>query len=129
MILLCSSIVATAQNDSLICLPKQQLIEAISDINSGDQCAEEKKILENNIQLFRSKIVDIQAQNQELRKIENSYKEEKIAWEEKSFTQDDQLVIANKKVKTANRQKNGIIIGGVTLTVGLAAGLIYLSTL
>lgn len=46
----------TVTNDSVICLPKQYLIEAIKDIERGDECQQELLLVKSNDSILYQQI-------------------------------------------------------------------------
>jgi len=113
--------------DSIICVPKSQLIKAIQDIKFGDYCKSEldatRKIVEfKSMQLTRKDSI-ILAKNQ----IELRYKQEILDLNELIDTKDDQINLYIVKARKERAKRIGLIAGGVTVTVGAVAAIIWLS--
>jgi len=120
----CQNVTVT---DSIICVPKSQLIKAIQDIKFGDYCKSEldatRKIVEfKSMQLTRKDSI-ILAKNQ----IELRYKQEILGLNELIDTKDDQINLYIVKARKERAKRIGLIAGGVTVTVGAVAAIIWLS--
>lgn len=120
----CQNVTVT---DSIICVPKSQLIKAIQDIKFGDYCKSEldatRKIVEfKSMQLTRKDSI-ILAKNQ----IELRYKQEILDLNELIDTKDDQINLYIVKARKEKAKRIGLIAGGVTVTVGAVAAIIWLS--
>jgi len=120
----CQNVTVT---DSIICVPKSQLIKAIQDIKFGDYCKSEldatRKIVEfKSMQLTRKDSI-ILAKNQ----IELRYKQEILDLNELIDTKDDQINLYIVKARKERAKRIGLIAGGVTVTVGAVAAIIWLS--
>jgi hypothetical protein len=120
----CQTVTVT---DSIICAPKSQLIKAIQDIKFGDYCKSEldatRKIVEfKSMQLTRKDSIILAKDQIELR-----YKQEILGLNELIDTKDDQINLYIAKARKERAKRIGLIAGGVTVTVGAVAAIIWLS--
>jgi hypothetical protein len=120
----CQTVTVT---DSIICTPKSQLIKAIQDIKFGDYCKSEldatRKIVEfKSMQLTRKDSIILAKDQIELR-----YKQEILGLNELIDTKDDQINLYIAKARKERAKRIGLIAGGVTVTVGAVAAIIWLS--
>ena len=120
----CQNVTVT---DSIICVPKSQLIKAIQDIKFGDYCKSEleatRKIVEfKSMQLTRKDSIILAKDQIELR-----YKQEILGLNELIDTKDDQINLYIAKARKERAKRIGLITGGVIVTVGAVATIIWLS--
>ena len=120
----CQNVTVT---DTLVCVPKSQLIRAIEDIKYGDFCkaeleATQKIVNFKTIQLVKKdSIIDAKSQ------IELRYKREIVDLEELIDVKDEQINLYISQAKKEKRKRIALIASGVTITVGSVAAIIWLS--
>ena len=119
--------IGTNNKDSLVCLPKSYLVTAIQEIKFGDFVKAELDIVEENYTIARRQLALKDS-------IIHKYKRrDAICLDDIDNLHDivDNngllLEISEKKARKYKRQKNGIIVGGVTIAVGLGVGIIFLA--
>ena len=117
----------TTSIDTIVCLPKSYLVRAIQEIEYGDFAKTELEIVNDNYTI---------AQRQLALKDSIIYKYERkeaicIAdignLNQILDHKDDLITIEEKRARKYKRQKNGIIIGGITVAVGLGVGVIFMA--
>jgi hypothetical protein len=113
---LCFSQKDISKTDTLICLPKSYLIKAVQEIKAYDFVKAELGIFKENYYIVQQQLLLKDDIITEYESKENKYKENI-----------DNLshIVSSKKYK---RQRNAIIIGGVSLTVTLGISIIYVAT-
>jgi hypothetical protein len=117
----------TTSIDTIVCLPKSYLVRAIQEIKYGDFAKTELEIVNDNYTI---------AQRQLALKDSIIYKYERkeaicIAdignLNQILDHKDDLITIEEKRARKYKRQKNGIVIGGVIVAVGLGVGVIFMA--
>jgi hypothetical protein len=117
----------TTSIDTIVCLPKSYLVRAIQEIKYGDFAKTELEIVNDNYTI---------AQRQLALKDSIIYKYERkeaiciadIGNLNQILDYKDNLItIEEKRARKYKRQKNGIIIGGITVAVGLGVGVIFMA--
>lgn len=117
----------TTSIDTIVCLPKSYLVRAIQEIKYGDFAKTELEIVSDNYTI---------AQRQLALKDSIIYKYERkeaicIAdignLNQILDHKDDLITIEEKRARKYKRQKNGIVIGGVIVAVGLGVGVIFMA--
>ena len=105
------SISQTVTSDSLICLPKRYLVQAIQDIEAGD-LATKQLILEQKIQKTLRDQLSLKDS------VITTYQEKQWSLEteirllnETVSTKDEQIELQKKLAKKYKRQRNGILAG------------------
>jgi len=105
------SISQTVTSDSLICLPKRYLVQAIQDIEAGD-LATKQLILEQKIQkTLRDQLSIKDSVIATGSDIIWSLETEIRLLNETVSTKDDQIELQKKLAKKYKRQRNGILAG------------------
>ena len=105
------SISQTVTSDSLICLPKRYLVQAIQDIEAGD-LATKQLILEQKIQkTLRDKLSIKDSVIATGSDIIWSLETEIRLLNETVSTKDEQIELQKKLAKKYKRQRNGILAG------------------
>jgi len=105
------SISQTVTSDSLICLPKRYLVQAIQDIEAGDLAVKQlileqkiQKTLRDQLSLKDSVITTYQEK-------QNTFETEIKLLNETISTKDDQIDLQKKLATKYKRQRNGILAG------------------
>jgi len=105
------SISQTVTSDSLICLPKRYLVQAIQDIEAGD-LATKQLILEQKIQkTLRDQLSIKDSVIATGSEIIWSLETEIRLLNETVSTKDEQIELQKKLAKKYKRQRNGILAG------------------
>ena len=117
----------TSSVDTLVCLPKSYLVKAIQDIKAGDFAKAELEIVNKNYiiaqrQLALKDSIIGKYERKEAICIDNIGNLNQIL-----DHKDELILIEEKRAKKYKRQKNAIIIGGVTVAVGLGVGVIFMA--
>lgn len=117
----------TTSIDTVVCLPKSYLVRAIQDIETGDFAKAELKIVKENYTISQRQLA---LKDSIIGKYER--KEAICIADIGNLNQildhkDDLILIEEKRARKYKRQKNAIIIGGVTIAVGLGVGVIYMA--
>jgi len=103
------------------------LVKAIQDIKSGDFAKAELEIVKDNYNISQRKLalkdsIIGKYERKEAICIDNIGNLNQIL-----DHKDELILIEEKRAKKYKRQKNAIIIGGVTVAVGLGVGVIYMA--
>jgi hypothetical protein len=117
----------TTSIDTIVCLPKSYLVKAIQDIKAGDFAKAELEIVKDNYNISQRQLA---LKDSIIYKYER--KEAICIADIGNLNQildhkDDLILIEEKRAKKYKRQKNAIIIGGVTVAVGLGVGVIFMA--
>jgi low affinity Fe/Cu permease len=105
------SISQTVTSDSLICLPKRYLVQAIQDIEAGD-LATKQLILEQKIQkTLRDQLSLKDSVITTYQEKQNTFETEIGLLDQTISAKDDQIELQKKLAKKYKRQRNGILAG------------------
>ena len=101
----------TVTSDSLICLPKRYLVQAIQDIEAGD-LATKQLILEQKIQkTLRDQLSLKDSVITTYQEKQNTFETEIGLLDQTISTKDEQIELQKKLAKKYKRQRNGILAG------------------
>ena len=101
----------TVTSDSLICLPKRYLVQAIQDIEAGD-LATKQLILEQKIQkTLRDQLSLKDSVITTYQEKQNTFETEIGLLDQTVSTKDEQIELQKKLAKKYKRQRNGILAG------------------
>ena len=117
----------TTSIDTIVCLPKSYLVRAIQEIKYGDFAKAELEIVSDNYTIAQRQLA---LKDSIIHKYER--KEAICIADIGNLSQildhkDELITIEEKRARKYKRQKNGIIIGGVTVAVGLGVGVIFMA--
>lgn len=109
----------TVINDSLVCVPKKYLIEAIKDIEKGDECKQELYLVKSNDSILYEQIQlrDSIINNYNLK--EDNYIEIIENKDKQLFLNDEKINSIEKDIKKYKIQRN----------ITIASSLIFISIL
>ena len=101
----------TVTSDSLICLPKRYLVQAIQDIEAGD-LATKQLILEQKIQkTLRDQLSLKDSVITTYQEKQNTFETEIGLLDQTVSIKDEQIELQKKLAKKYKRQRNGILAG------------------
>lgn len=124
---LCFSQNDTSKVDTLICLPKSYLIKAIKDIKAYDFVKEELGIVKENYYITQQQLLLKDNIIVEYQSKEKIYKNDIDNLNTIVSSKDDLINLEEKRAKKYKRQRDAIIIGGISLTVTLGISIIYVT--
>jgi len=125
---LCFSQKDISKTDTLICLPKSYLIKAVQEIKAYDFVKAELGIFKENYYIVQQQLLLKDDIITEYEIKENKYKENIDNLSHIVSSKNELIDIEEKRAKKYKRQRNAIIIGGVSLTVTLGISIIYVAT-
>jgi hypothetical protein len=118
---------------SMVCLELGILNRTIIDLEHGDAAREKVIILESEnktcLLIVEQTEGLLREEKEKNKRIELEYNREIDAFNVLINAKDDQTNFYQKKAKSIKRQRNAIIVGGVTISVGFIVGIIYMSTI
>jgi len=109
----------TIDGDTIVCIPKTHLLKAIQEIELGDFCKEELKIVKGNYEITTQQLLLKDSIITQYQFKEKTFLQDIQNLNEVIQHKEDLRLISEKKAKKYKRQKNGMIIGGGLATIGV----------
>jgi len=109
----------TINGDTIVCIPKTHLLKAIEEIELGDFCKEELSIVKINYEITKQQLSLKDSIITQYKSKEQIFLQDIQNLNQVIQHKEDLRLMSEKKAKKYKRQKNGFLVGGAAVSIGL----------